>query len=162
MLKAQLSLARSRPRDAETLRGMMVDMEGDVDRMTRLIEQMLTLTAIDQEQLPSLTPLDLTPLLQRLIAQLEPIAAAKGVVLQSDLDPAGVLLVMGNRDQLHQLFTNLLDNAVKYTFSRGTVTLTAVQSSRWVQVSVADSGIGIAPEHLPHLSDRFYRTDSAR
>jgi len=162
MLKTQLSLARSRPRDAATLLTMMADMEGDVDRMTRLIEQMLTLASVEQAQSPTLVAMDLMPLLQRLQTQLRPVALGKEILLQDNLDPTVALPILGDSDQLHQLFTNLLDNAIKYTPAGGQVTFEAIHNADQIQVTVADSGIGIVAEHLPHLFSRFYRTDAAR
>ncbi|MEZ4865245.1 MAG: ATP-binding protein [Caldilineaceae bacterium] len=160
MLKTQLSLARSRPREVSTLQEMMADMEGDVDRMTRLIEQMLMLAVMEQgEALPS-APVALTPLLTQVVAQLAPVAAAKGVILQYDLSATTPL--QGDGHSLGQVFTNLLENAIKYTPTGGQVTLCAAQEDGQIRVTVIDSGIGIAAEHLPHLFKRFYRADPAR
>jgi signal transduction histidine kinase len=71
-------------------------------------------------------------------------------------------LVLGDRDRLHQLLLNLVDNAIKYTPAGGTVRLSLYRREDWVQVSVADTGVGIAKEDLPHIFERFYRSDRAR
>jgi signal transduction histidine kinase len=67
-----------------------------------------------------------------------------------------------NERRLKQLLANLVDNAIKYTSEQGTITLSLFKDGEWARLEVADSGIGIAPEHLPHLFDRFYRVDAAR
>jgi signal transduction histidine kinase len=70
--------------------------------------------------------------------------------------------VIGDADRLKQLFLNLTDNAIKYTPSGGTVTLSFVREENWVRVAIADTGIGIPAKDLPHIFDRFYRVDKAR
>jgi len=70
--------------------------------------------------------------------------------------------VHGNEQELLRLFTNLLGNAVNYTPIEGQILVTATQEGQDVRITVADNGIGIAPEHLPHLGERFYRVDTAR
>ena len=72
------------------------------------------------------------------------------------------LMVRGSGSELTRLFTNLLENAVRHTPPEGTVTVSATADARSVTVTVADTGEGIAPEHLPHLGERFYRVDAAR
>ena len=161
MLKTQLSLARSRPRDLQTLQDMMAEMEGDVDRMTRLIEQMLTLSALEQGQPLAATAIELTPLLTRVVEQLTPAAAANGVSLHLTL-PTAPLPLLADSDGLGQVLTNLLQNAIKYTPGGGQVTLGAEQQEGQITMTVADTGMGIPAEHLPHLFERFYRTDQAR
>ncbi len=69
---------------------------------------------------------------------------------------------MGEAGQLTRLFTNLLENAVRYTPPEGHIALRVQNEGEWVRVQVADTGCGIAPEHLPHLCERFYRVDAAR
>ena len=86
--------------------------------------------------------------------------AAKGVRLETSInthDP-----VLADTDRIGQVLTNLLDNALRHTPPGGTVTLTCSRVDRWVQYTVADTGEGIAGEHLSHVFDRFYRVDSAR
>lgn len=68
----------------------------------------------------------------------------------------------GNETELVRLFRNLLDNAVRYTPPSGRVTMSARLCDGNVEVTVEDSGTGIAPEHLPHLGERFYRVDTSR
>ena len=159
ILKAQLGLALSRPRNAETLSQMMSDMEGDVDRMTRLIETMLRLTRAESTQLQSV-PVDISDLLAGLVAQVQTLAAERSIMLSLSTVPNA--LMRGDRDQLIQLFLNLLDNAVKYTPDGGKVSVRLQQVANEWHIAIRDSGIGIAPEPLSHLFDRFYRADSSR
>ncbi|MCB0138961.1 MAG: hypothetical protein KDE50_03545, partial [Caldilineaceae bacterium] len=135
MLKTQLSLARSRPRDLQTLQDMMAEMEGDVDRMTRLIEQMLTLSALEQGQPLAATAIELTPLLTRVVEQLTPAAAANGVSLHLTL-PTAPLPLLADSDGLGQVLTNLLQNAIKYTPGGGQVTLGAEQQEGQITMTV--------------------------
>ena len=68
----------------------------------------------------------------------------------------------GDSDALIRLFSNLIDNAIKYTPAAGQVTVRAEGNLDTVQVEVADTGVGIGPDHLPHVFERFYRADQAR
>ena len=70
-------------------------------------------------------------------------------------------MVPGSGSELTRLFTNLLENAVRHTPPEGTVTVSAMVEAMSVTVAVTDTGEGIAPEHLPHLGERFYRVDAA-
>lgn len=86
--------------------------------------------------------------------------AAKGVRLQTSIDTHDP--VLADTDRIGQVLTNLLDNALRHTPPGGTVTLACTRLDRWIQYSVADTGEGIAAEHLGHVFDRFYRVDTAR
>ena len=85
--------------------------------------------------------------------------SAVGIRLES-IDPA--LMVSGSGSELTRLFTNLLENAVRHTPPEGTVTVSVRVDAMSVTVTVTDTGEGIAPEHLLHLGERFYRVDAAR
>lgn len=86
--------------------------------------------------------------------------ATKGVDLHTELRNAGEVRV--DADRIGQVLGNLLDNALRHTPRGGTVTLACHRVDHWVEYRVADNGEGVAPEHLPHLFDRFYRADTAR
>lgn len=162
MLKTQLSLARSRPREAAELLQMMLDMEGDVDRMTRLVEQMLTLARVEQRGLSDLIPVDLGSLLKNVTGQFHESAAQRQIVLRLELPLQVNLIVNGAAEQLRQVMVNLVDNAIKYTDTAGVVTISALRHWDKIEFAVTNSGAGIPLEHLPHLFERFYRVDSAR
>jgi len=70
--------------------------------------------------------------------------------------------VRGNAERLRRLAANLIDNAVRYTPDDGTITLSLFREDGWAVLQVADTGVGISAEHLPHIFDRFYRVDKAR
>ena len=86
------------------------------------------------------------------------LAGTRGVVLGRQDD----LWVRGSAHRLERLLRNLVDNAIKYTPEGGAVTLSLFRDGGWACLEVSDNGIGIAPEHLPHIFDRFYRVDEAR
>ncbi|MBI1278433.1 MAG: HAMP domain-containing protein [Anaerolineaceae bacterium] len=162
ILKTQLSLARSRPRDADTLLRMMANMEADVDRMTRLTEQTLMLTRVEQGGLVDLQPLDLGEILDSIVESWQAKAQACNVKISIKRDKRITLPVNGDPDRLYQVFSNLIDNAIKYTSPKSIIDVEANRNTTDIEVLITDSGIGIAPEHLPHIFERFYRADSAR
>jgi len=139
-------------------------------RMNRLIDDLLSLSRIEltEHQAPS-DHVNLAALLTRLVAAYQPRLAETAAKLEMhvarDLPP-----VIADADQLAQVLQNLLDNAVKYGRPDGTVRLSAQPATagdRWpaqpgVELAVADQGIGIAREHLPRLTERFYRVDKGR
>ncbi len=163
----------------ETLRGPAADdppaqqrflgiMAEEAARMNRLIDDLLSLSRIEltEHQAPS-GRLDIRALIKRLAATFEPRLAARGMVLALALAP-DLPLVAGDADQLTQVLQNLLDNALKYAGS-GTVRLSAKPASggrfparQGVAIAVADEGPGIPREHIPRLTERFYRVDKGR
>jgi two-component system phosphate regulon sensor histidine kinase PhoR len=88
-------------------------------------------------------------------------AEAKEITLKLG-SPDSLPLVMGERNKLHQVLANLLDNALKFTPENGAVTLYAIPLINMIQIYVSDTGIGIAEEHHSHIFERFYRVDSSR
>jgi two-component system phosphate regulon sensor histidine kinase PhoR len=133
-------------------------------RMNRLIDDLLSLSRIEliEHQPPSAT-VDLHRLVMRLVAGFEPRLKERSVKLDVRM-PDDVPAVVGDADQLTQVLQNLLDNAVKYGRESGTVRLeVAMASGRpGLTITVADQGGGIPREHLPRLTERFYRVDTGR
>ncbi|MBI1257240.1 MAG: HAMP domain-containing protein [Chloroflexi bacterium] len=162
LLKTQLSLARSRPRDNAVLLQMIADMEEDVDRMTRLTEQMLILARIEQDDAVERDVVDLKNVLRGVVEPVQEQAAEQEIEVALGAFPESALRVMGNEERLIQVFLSLLDNAVKYAGTHGRVAVEARCDNQSIVVSIFNTGEAIAPEHLPHLFERFYRADSAR
>ena len=138
-------------------------------RMNRLIDDMLSLSRIElvEHQAPA-ERVDLAELLRRQVAGFEPRLAERKVTLDLALPP-GLPPVIGDADQLAQVAQNLLDNAMKYGHDGGTIRLAAepARGARWparpgIVLSVADQGHGIPREHLPRLTERFYRVETGR
>ena len=147
--------------------GIMAEQAG---RMNRLIDDLLSLSRIElTEHQPPAERVDLGALLARLVAGFEPRLAVEAVTLETRLTP-GLPAVAGDADQLAQVVHNLLDNAVKYGGEGKLVRLELVPApdgTRWpgrpgLVLSVADQGPGIPREHLPRLTERFYRVDKGR
>jgi two-component system phosphate regulon sensor histidine kinase PhoR len=173
----------------ETLRGPAADdrpaqqrflaiMAEQAARMNRLIDDLLSLSRIElMEHQPPSTPVDLTALLPRLAAGFEPRLKTRRNKLDLAIAPE-LPPVIGDPDQLAQVVQNLLENAVKYGREGSTVRLRAATAEpgndsatqvdrRWparpgVVLTVADQGAGIARQHLPRLTERFYRVDTGR
>jgi len=151
--------ARRSPREYE--RALRV-IHSENDFMSHLVNNLLTLARMDSDQLQlNKAPLDLSDVVVDSIERLTPLAARKKVKLETgDLPEARML---GDRQSLLQMVSNLIENGIKYTEGAEKVVCieTGVTDGRtWLRVT--DNGPGIAPEHLPHLFDRFYRVDQAR
>ena len=134
----------------------------EVDRLTNLAEDLLELSSLESGRVSlELRPVDLVPLINEAVAQLRAAADAKGVGVDANLHDS-VPQVMGEADKLRQVVVNFLDNAIKFTPEGGKITVSARGGERSVEVSVADTGIGIPQEHLAHVFERFYKVDRSR
>jgi signal transduction histidine kinase len=150
---------RIHPKDAKKLTAIA----GATAQMNGLVEDLLFLARADAGASTSLRdwkPISLNQILRNVVELFEPSAQTKGITLKSDL-PVEVEL-LGNPDQLSRLFSNLLGNGIHYTPSGGSVNLSLAKQHRFCLVSIQDTGIGIAPQHLSSVFDRFWRADKAR
>ncbi len=159
--------------DAEARERFLGIMNAQAARMTRLVEDLLSLSRIElNEHVPPQGRVALRPMLDHLAQALELRAGERGMRIVLAL-PSDLPEVRGDRDELAQLFQNLLDNAIKYgragseiTVGAETVERPATNGERgpaaFVSVAVRDRGDGIAREYLPRLTERFYRVDTAR
>lgn len=164
----------------ETLRGAAKDdtearerflgiMAREAGRMNRLVDDLLSLSRVEtDERVRPTAEIDLVPIVQAVLAALTPVANEHGVeIVRQGLDQDAFL--PGDADQLSQVVTNLVENAIKYSSvdSQVIVSLQAdhgnpmLRSDAWV-LSVADTGEGIDPVHIPRLTERFYRIDNHR
>lgn len=137
-------------------------IQREAERASTLLESLLILAREDARgSSPSGQTVRVDLGIKDACASLEPIAVAKGVaIIGEEITP---LLISGEPEALRRLWTVLIDNAVKYTPAGGTVRVSAVQHAEGaVRVSVVDTGVGIDPQHLPNIFDRFYRADVAR
>lgn len=132
------------------------------DRMRRLVEGLLDLARLDAGlRALNRTSIDLRPLLQAVTDKFGPRAQEKGVALLAELPPT-LPPMAGDADRLAQVFTNLVDNALKHTPAGGKVTITATPSPGWVEVGVSDTGPGIPAEDVSRIFERFYQVDKSR
>jgi len=130
-------------------------------RMSRLTEDLLTLARVESgEQRFDIQPVAASELLQEAVQSFAEIARTHGIELKIE-DPANTD-VSADREAIHQVFSNLIDNAIKYGGSGGVVVLGARPTARGTELYVRDFGPGIPSEHLPRLFERFYRIDKAR
>jgi two-component system phosphate regulon sensor histidine kinase PhoR len=136
-------------------------MREQAQSMERLVDDLLTLSALESEQNPPAEgPFAMAPLLLELSAAARALSDGRHTIA---LDIGPLATVTGSRDELASAFGNLVSNAIRYTPPGGTVTLAwhALDNGDGA-FSVTDTGIGIAPEHLPRLTERFYRVDRSR
>jgi len=159
--------------DAEARERFLAIMHGQASRMARLVEDLMSLSRIElNEHVMPRDRVALSPLLRQIAETLELRAGERDIRICLAVPP-DLPDVLGDRDELAQVFQNLIDNAIKYGRSGSEITLRAETASRpnWgssssenamVCVAVCDHGEGIPHEHLPRLTERFYRVDTAR
>jgi signal transduction histidine kinase len=130
--------------------------------LTRLVNDLRELAQVEAEQLPlNITNVDVHALVQETADIFTPIAKAEDKTLVVDIAPT-LPPIRGDAARLTQCIQNLLHNALQHTQAEGTITLRTMQNNEGVCIQVQDDGAGIEAEHLPHIFDRFYRSDRAR
>jgi len=158
---------------AETLqRGAIDDLEErgafiqmireDVERMEHLIVEMLELSRLESgESPPELKIVDANSLVETAIKQFSSIAIDSELKLETNLSE-GLTTVLVDAEMIDHVFTNLISNAVKWSQAGDVITVNGWIHEGTVWFSVADTGLGIEPEHLPHIFERFFKTDASR
>lgn len=133
-------------------------IEQETMRMAKIVEDLLLLAEVESGQVVTQERVALKEIVFTERERARTLAGNRKIVIDQQQD----LVIKGDAQRLKQLLGNLVDNAIKYTPEEGTITLSLYQDGGWARLDVADTGVGIAPEHLPHIFDRFYRVDKAR
>jgi len=148
--------------DREAQEKFLAIMQEQAERMTRLIEDLLSLSRIEMDERTRPTaPVPLGRVVAKVTDMLAMKAAERGMTIESSIPP-DLSAVAGDEDQLTQVLQNLVDNALKYGAPETPVEITIASDGRMASIAVHNHGEGIAPEHLPRLTERFYRVDAAR
>ena len=139
-------------------------LKRETERLSRLITDLLDLTRLEsQEQVENPAPVDVRGVLMTVLARMRRVARKKNITLQwRRFGRAAEYTVRGDETQLTSMFTNLVDNAVKYTPPGGKVEVTGGSEGGEIVIRVSDTGIGIPEAKLPRIFERFYRVDKAR
>ena len=140
-------------------RGHLQLMHEQAGRMSRLIDDLLMLSRLEsQENLLVEEPVDVPQLLAAAADEARALSANRHRIEVS----ACAAVVRGNRDELRSAVGNLLSNAIRYTPAGGQIRVLAESDAEGLRIAVSDTGIGVAPEHVPRLTERFYRVDKSR
>jgi heavy metal sensor kinase len=161
IMQAEATLALSKERAPDDYRKSLETISQESDYMSSVIGKLLFLARSDagKEQL-TFEDVELKGLITGLASNIEALAQDKGIKFAVDAHEE--LMVSGDKVKLRQLFINILENAVRYTPTAGHISVSLVKQESNAVVSISDTGIGIPPEHLPHIFERFYRVDKAR
>jgi two-component system, OmpR family, sensor kinase len=161
VLKGETELALRRPRSADDYRMVLESSLEEIDRMSRIVDELLFLSRADLGEIKmEFRPVRLDQLFDDLKRQADVLGHEQAVQIVTGLiEPA---TVAGDDMRLRELALNLLDNAIKYSPPAGRVEMSIVTQDGTARLSVSDQGIGISPEEQAHIFDRFYRTDAAR
>jgi PAS domain S-box-containing protein len=153
-------LRREQPK-LERMRSMAQVTVDQSLRLTHLLNSLLDLSRIDTGHFAlDCAPLDIVVLLERVATELRLITDEHEIILE--MPAAGSQMVYGDEQRLHQVFQNLIGNAIKYSPPGPPVNVSLRAEPDVVEVSISDQGIGIAPDDLPHLFDRYYRAPNTR
>ncbi len=159
-LLAETEWASTRRRTADEYRESLTTCRAAADRMHGLVQQLLGLARADAVDLPTArVPVPLDRVTNDVLALIRPLAESRGVVISQQIE---AVIVEGDVERLRDALMNVVENAVRYNRKGGTVALAVGPEGQDAVVRVSDTGPGIAPEHLPHIFERFYRADASR
>jgi heavy metal sensor kinase len=160
-LRGEIELAGMRPGLDDAGRAAAASQLEELDKLKRLIDQLLTLARAEAGQIPLVRqPVALGPLIASVVDQVEAVAHAKGLSLRCEADDA--IVVAGDAAWLERMVLNLLDNAFKFTPEGGSIVVRLASTGEMARMDVRDTGIGMPAEVVSHVFERFYRADPAR
>jgi heavy metal sensor kinase len=160
-LRGEIELAAMEPGAPDAYRGAAASQLEELDKLTRLIDQLLTLARAESGQIPlARARVDLAALVPSVVEQVEAVAQANGLDLRCEVTDQ--VAVLGDAEWLERLLLNLLDNAFKFTPRGGRILVRLSALGGLARLEVSDTGVGMSAQVLPHVFERFYRADPAR
>jgi len=146
--------------DEAITRDFLGDVNKEIDRLNLVISDLLRMVQYDQGE-ETLKPEEVAvdELCREAAKRLAPLAAQKGIAIETSLEP---VTAWADPVKLEQVLFNIVDNAIKYTDGKGTVTVALGRENGFAKITISDQGIGIPAKDLPHIFERFYRVDKAR
>jgi two-component system phosphate regulon sensor histidine kinase PhoR len=135
----------------------------NIERLNMLLEELIDISRIESGEMKlRLRYFDILPLVTSSVAEMQTFAEQRKISLAVLLPDSRTVEVFGDNERLRQVLMNLIENAIKYSEANGKVNITLAEVNNRVEISVADNGIGIPPQHLPRIFERFYRVDKDR
>ena len=151
----------ARTDDPQARQEKLEQIIGQVQRLSRILDDILTLSRLDSVADPTLMPLDINLLLETLLQEFQPLTARKNLSVCKELMP-DIPPVFAHRANMHRALSKIVENAAQYTPDGGAITVRTRKVTDMLVIEVADTGIGIAPADLPLVFDYFFRGDKAR
>ncbi len=160
IIKTYYDVTLSRERTANEYRESLQKIGDTVNRMCDIINRILVLSRLDSQTI-QLKPvrMDLSDVMKNVLKLIEPSADNKDIKIRLE---GGHVNIRGDREGLIEVFTNIVENAIKYNKPGGSVDITVGEDNDWAIIAVMDTGIGIPAEEIPKIFDRFYRVDASR
>ena len=146
--------------DTETMREFVEDIGSEAERLNRMTAKLLSLTRVDGQMVSESELIRMAPTIRQVAKMLGPVAEKSGVELELRLEEDSTVLI--TRDDLYQIVFNLIENGIKYNRPQGRVTVSLRKTTDLAKLTVTDTGMGIPPEALDHIFERFYRVDKDR
>lgn len=146
--------------DAETSREFVSDIGSEAERLARTTDKLLRLTRLDNSVRGEVSDVDIASVVSSALRILHPLAAENNISLMHQ--NSGAASVRANKDDIHQIVFNLVENAIKYNVPSGKVDIVTAEYADRCELIVSDTGIGIPDKDIPYIFDRFYRVDKAR
>ena len=147
--------------EPESQQKYLEQMEGQVKHLTKLVEDILTMSRLDKGGALDFAPINVNTLIKDISENYGNLIQEKGGSIKLETEP-DIEIVRGNEIELGRAIANLVENAINYTHPGDTIIIETCQEHSDVMIKVQDSGIGISEEDLPHIFNRFYRADKAR
>jgi heavy metal sensor kinase len=161
IMRGELEVALKRRRSPEEYSATLMSSLEETTRVGKLLENLLALARLDSSSVSLSRDLeDISTIMRDTLADMEILAVQKGISIDF-VSQKGIILPM-DRDKIIRAFVNILDNAIKYTPEYGKLSVEVIREGDCAVVTVADTGIGIPQQDLPHIFDRFYQVDKSR
>ena len=155
------TLDRGALEDGDVARDFLARIYRDVDRMAVMVDELLELSRIESgQEVVNIRPVYLIDIVQDAVAIVEEQSSEESTTIVTQIDDA--IVVMAQFEKISRVIVNLLQNALKFTPVTGVITIKVKEDNNSVSLTIEDTGIGIADEHLPHIYERFYKVDKSR
>lgn len=149
--------------DKKVNRDFLKKALNNIERLNSLLEELIDISRIESGEMKlRIRYFDIVAMMSATVTELKTFAEQRDIEISYSGPTDGIVEVFGDRERLRQVLVNLIENAIKYSEKRGRITVHVTDHSDNVEITVEDNGIGIAPQHLPRIFERFYRVDKDR